>query len=70
MKKIARRTFFPLPAAAGAIVTPTRQAYAKKPCASWALVQGNDGDEWRPCPILLGKSGAAAGWCAVGASKR
>ncbi len=38
-------------------------------CANCALIQGNDGDEWRPCPIFAGKSVAAAGWCVVWAPK-
>ena len=38
-------------------------------CANCALVQGNDGDEWRPCQIFPGKAVAAAGWCSVWAPK-
>ncbi len=38
-------------------------------CANCALIQGNDGDEWRPCQIFPGKSVAAAGWCSVWAPK-
>ena len=38
-------------------------------CANCALIQGNDGDEWRPCQIFPGKSVAAAGWCTVWAPK-
>jgi len=34
-------------------------------CANCALIQGNDGDEWRPCQIFPGKAVAAAGWCSV-----
>ena len=38
-------------------------------CANCALIQGNDGDEWRPCQIFPGKAVAAKGWCQVWAPK-
>ena len=38
-------------------------------CANCALVQGNDGDEWRPCQIFPGKAVNANGWCSVWAAK-
>ena len=38
-------------------------------CANCALIQGADGDEWRPCNIFAGKAVAAAGWCSVWAAK-
>lgn len=38
---------------------------AEQNCANCALIQGNDGDEWRPCQIFPGKVVAAAGWCAA-----
>ena len=38
-------------------------------CANCALVQGNDGDTWRPCQIFPGKAVNAAGWCSVWAPK-
>jgi len=38
-------------------------------CANCALVQGNDGDEWRPCQIFPGKAVNANGWCSVWAPK-
>ena len=39
---------------------------ADQNCANCALVQGNDGDAWRPCQIFPGKAVAAAGWCSEG----
>jgi hypothetical protein len=42
---------------------------ADQTCANCALIQGNDGDEWRPCQIFPGKAVAAAGWCSVWAPK-
>ena len=42
---------------------------AEQNCANCALIQGNDGDEWRPCQIFPGKAVAAAGWCSVWAPK-
>ena len=42
---------------------------ADQDCANCALIQGADGDEWRPCQIFPGKSVAAAGWCSVWAPK-
>ncbi len=38
-------------------------------CANCALVQGNDGDAWRPCQIFPGKAVNAGGWCSVWAPK-
>jgi len=42
---------------------------AEQNCSNCALVQGNAGDEWRPCQIFPGKAVAAAGWCSVWAPK-
>lgn len=44
-------------------------AAADQNCANCALVQGADGDAWRPCQIFPGKAVAAAGWCSVWAPK-
>ncbi|NND54203.1 MAG: high-potential iron sulfur protein 2 [Gammaproteobacteria bacterium] len=38
-------------------------------CANCALIQGNDGDAYRPCAIFPGKSVASAGWCSAWAAK-
>ncbi len=106
MRKIPRRKFIQLSAAAaaGCIVVAGRTSYASElphlseddpmaqsmkythdassvdassrtnpaadqSCANCALVQGNDGDEWRPCQIFPGKVVNAAGWCSVWAAK-
>ena len=42
---------------------------AEQNCANCALVQGADGDAWRPCQIFPGKLVAAEGWCTVWAPK-
>jgi len=42
---------------------------AEQDCSNCALIQGADGDEWRPCQIFPGKSVAAKGWCSVWAPK-
>lgn len=42
---------------------------AEQNCANCALIQGNDGDEWRPCQIFPGKLVSANGWCSVWAPK-
>jgi len=42
---------------------------ADQTCANCALVQGADGDAWRPCQIFPGKAVNAAGWCSVWAPK-
>ena len=42
---------------------------AEQNCANCMLMQGNDGDEWRPCQLFPGKVVAAAGWCAAWAPK-
>jgi hypothetical protein len=38
-------------------------------CSNCALVQGEDGAEWRPCQIFPGKLVSAKGWCSVWAPK-
>lgn len=38
-------------------------------CANCALIQGPDGETWRPCQIFPGKAVNAAGWCSVWAPK-
>ena len=42
---------------------------ADQTCANCALIQGADGEAWRPCQIFPGKAVAAAGWCSVWAPK-
>lgn len=42
---------------------------AEQNCANCALVQGADGDAWRPCQIFPGKLVNANGWCSVWAPK-
>jgi len=42
---------------------------AEQDCANCALIQGADGDAWRPCQIFPGKLVNAAGWCSVWAPK-
>ncbi len=41
------------------------QAAAEQSCANCAQLQGNEGDEWRPCAIFVGKLVNANGWCSV-----
>ena len=52
-------------------VDPAQRANAAEVqnCANCALVQGNDGDEWRPCQIFPGKLIKSTGWCSVWAPK-
>ena len=42
---------------------------ADQKCSNCALVQGADGDAWRPCQIFPGKLVNADGWCSVWAPK-
>jgi hypothetical protein len=42
---------------------------ADQSCSNCALVQGADGDAWRPCQIFPGKVVNANGWCSVWAPK-
>ncbi len=42
---------------------------ADQNCANCALIQGADGDAWRPCQIFPGKVVNANGWCTVWAPK-
>ena len=34
-------------------------------CANCAQLTGNEGDEWRPCNIFVGKVVNVNGWCSV-----
>lgn len=34
-------------------------------CANCALIQGEEGEQWRPCQIFPGKLVNAEGWCSV-----
>lgn len=38
-------------------------------CANCALLQGEEGSEWRPCQIFPGKLVNVNGWCSVWAPK-
>lgn len=38
-------------------------------CSTCNLVQGKDGDSWRPCGIFPGKAVNANGWCAAWVKK-
>lgn len=38
-------------------------------CANCALIQGADGEAWRPCQIFPGKLVKNTGWCSVWAPK-
>lgn len=38
-------------------------------CANCALIQGAEGEQWRPCQIFPGKLVNADGWCSVWAPK-
>ena len=42
---------------------------SEQTCNNCALVQGEDGQEWRPCQIFPGKVVSAKGWCSVWAPK-
>jgi hypothetical protein len=55
---------------AGSVDPGTRANPAEdQTCANCALVQGADGDAWRPCQIFPGKLVNAKGWCSVWAPK-
>lgn len=34
-------------------------------CSNCQLVQGTEGDEWRPCQLFPGKAVNANGWCSA-----
>jgi len=34
-------------------------------CSNCALIQGEEGEQWRPCQIFPGKLVNADGWCSV-----
>jgi len=41
------------------------QPAADQTCANCAQLVGNEGDEWRPCKIFVGKLVNVKGWCSV-----
>jgi High potential iron-sulfur protein len=41
------------------------QPAAEQTCANCAQLTGNEGDEWRPCNIFVGKVVNSNGWCSV-----
>ncbi len=41
------------------------QPAAEQNCANCAQLQGDEGAEWRPCAIFVGKSVNVKGWCSV-----
>ena len=41
------------------------QPAADQSCLNCAQLQGNEGDEWRPCLIFAGKLVNSKGWCSV-----
>ncbi len=41
------------------------QAAAEQTCANCAQLQGEEGDDWRPCAIFIGKLVNVNGWCSV-----
>ncbi len=38
-------------------------------CGNCVQLQGEEGPEWRPCPLFPGKSVHVDGWCSVWAQK-
>ncbi len=41
------------------------QPAAEQSCINCAQLQGDEGDEWRPCAIFIGKLVNVNGWCSV-----
>ncbi len=41
------------------------QPAAEQSCVNCAQLVGNEGDEWRPCNIFVGKVVNSKGWCSV-----
>ena len=41
------------------------QPAEEQTCLNCAQIQGEDGDEWRPCAIFIGKLVNVNGWCSV-----
>jgi len=41
------------------------QPAAEQNCLNCAQLQGDEGDEWRPCAIFIGKKVNVKGWCSV-----
>ena len=41
------------------------QPAADQICLNCAQLQGDEGDEWRPCAIFVGKLVNSKGWCSV-----
>jgi High potential iron-sulfur protein len=50
--------------------SPLAARYAAgQTCATCQVIQGKDGEAYRPCAIFPGKLVAAAGWCSAWAKK-
>ena len=50
--------------------TSTAPTYkAGQTCENCMQIKGNDGDAFRPCGIVPGKSVSAAGWCSAWVAK-
>lgn len=39
--------------------------YEDRQCSNCVLLQGKEGDEWRPCQLFPGKLVSAKGWCSA-----
>ena len=52
---------------ASASQAPTYKA--GQDCANCLQIRGNDGDSYRPCAIVPGKTVSAAGWCSAYVAK-
>ncbi|MGR5145678.1 high-potential iron-sulfur protein [Photobacterium alginatilyticum] len=42
-----------------------KSPYEDRNCANCVLLQGEAGDEWRPCQLFPGKLVSSSGWCSA-----
>jgi hypothetical protein len=43
---------------------------ADQKCANCQFLQGQDGEDWRPCQLFPGKAVSAKGWCSAWVQKQ
>ncbi|KKC99228.1 MULTISPECIES: high-potential iron-sulfur protein [Photobacterium] len=56
-------------AQASALQYTHKSPHEENHCGNCMLLQGNEGDEWRPCSIFPGKAVNVNGWCSAWTAK-
>jgi hypothetical protein len=69
LKALANEQLDPQNPQAKALQYTHKSEKPEQNCSNCALIQGNDGEAWRPCSIFPGKLVNSEGWCAAWAKK-